>query len=119
MANPNIVTTSSIYGRTDVLAVTTSLTAITSNGSSSGKVYRINSLIVSNVNGASAVDVSVELQRSGVSYHLAKTLSIAADSTASVVGKSNPLYLLEGDSLWLVASANSAAEAICSYEEIG
>ena len=119
MANPNIVTTSSIYGRTDVLAVTTSLAAITSNGSSSGKVYKINSLIVSNVNGASAVDVSVELRRSNTSYHLAKTLSIPADSTAIVVGKENPLYLLEGDSLRLVADASSAAEAICSYEEIG
>lgn len=119
MANPNIVSTTSIYGRTDVLAVTTSATAITSNGSSSGKVYKINSLIVSNVTGGSAVDVSVELRRSSTSYHLAKTLSIPADSTAIVVGKENPLYLLEGDSLRLVAGSNSAAEAICSYEEIG
>jgi hypothetical protein len=119
MANPNIVATTSIYGRTDVQAVGVSATAITTNSSGSGKVYKINSLIVSNVSGSSAVEVNVELRRSSTSYHLAKTLSIPADSTAIVIGKENPLYLLEGDALRLVASASNAAEAVCSYEEIG
>lgn len=119
MANPNIVTTSSIYGKTDVLLVGTTATAITSNPGSSGKVYKINSVIVSNVSGLSAVDVDVALHRSSVSYHFAKTLSVPADSTAVVVGKENPLYLLEGDAIRIVAGSSSAAEAICSYEEIG
>lgn len=119
MANPNIVTTSSIYGKTDVLLVGTAATAITSNSAASGKVYKINSVIVSNVNGSSGVDISVDLHRSSVSYHFAKTLTVPADSTVVVVGKENPVYLLEGDSIRIVAGAAGNAEAICSYEEIG
>ncbi|NDE17395.1 hypothetical protein EBZ80_20935 [bacterium] len=118
MANPNIVATTSIYGRTDVQAVGVSATAITTNASGSGKVYKINSLIVSNVGGVAGVDVDVSLHRSGVSYHLVKALSVPADSSVVVVGKENPFYLMEGDSIRIAAGSSNSVHAICSYEEI-
>jgi hypothetical protein len=117
VANPNIVTTSSIFGKTDVLAVGTAATAITSNSAASGKVFKINSLLVANV--GSSVEVDVELYRGTTPYRLAKSLTVPTDSTAVVVGKENPLYLLEGDSLRVAADSVGNAEAICSYEEIG
>lgn len=117
MANPNIVTTTSIFGRTDVMLVGTAATSITSNPSGSNKVYKINSLSVANV--GSQVEIDVELFRGGVPYRFARALSIPADATCVVVGKENPIYLLENDSLRVTAASVNNAEAICSYEEIG
>jgi len=118
MAAPNIVAVATITGKTDVLAVTTSATAITTNSASSGKVYKINSLVVSNVDGTNNADVTADLFRSSTAYHLAKTITVPADSTLVVISKDNAIYLEEGDALRLTASANSDLEAVCSYEII-
>ena len=49
MANPNIVAVTTINGNTTVQSITTAATAIVENGSGSGKVYKINCLIIANV----------------------------------------------------------------------
>ncbi len=116
MAAPNIVNVSTIIGKTAVLAVTTTATAIVTNSASSNKVFKINALYVSNIYGVNAADIDVELRRSSTSYRIARTVSVPADATLDVISKS--IYLEEGDELRLVASANSDLEAVCSYEEI-
>lgn len=118
MANPNIVATTAIYGKTDVLSAGTAATAITSNASSSGKVLKINMLSVANTDGTVAVDINVDVFRGSVAYHIAKTVHVPADSSLVVIAKDNPLYLMEGDSLRVTAGAESRAQAVCSYEEI-
>ena len=119
MANPNIVATTLIYGRTDVLNVTSTPTAITSNPAGSSKVYKINTLTIANVAGGSPIDIDVDLYRSGTAYFIAKTVSIPDDSSLAVIAKENPIYLNEGDSLRITAGGSSQAVAVCSYEEIG
>jgi len=116
MAAPNIVNVATITGKTAVQAVTTSATAIVTNSSASGQVLKVNALYVSNVDGASAADVNVDIFRSSTAYHVAKTVSVPADATLDIISKS--IYLEEGDSLRLTASANSDLEAVCSYEII-
>lgn len=116
MAAPNIVNVSTITGKTAVQAVTTSATAIVTNSAASGKVFKVNALYVSNVDGTNAADINLDLYRSSTAYHIAKTVSVPADSTLDIISKS--IYLEEGDSLRLTASANSDLEAVCSYEEI-
>jgi hypothetical protein len=116
MAAPNILAATNHYSKTAVLVVTTSATAILTNSGSSGKVLRVNGLWVSNVDGAVAADVTVDLYRSSVAYRLAFTVSVPADATIDLLSKT--LALEEGDSLRLTASANGDLEAICSYEEI-
>lgn len=116
MAAPNIVNVTTIIGKTAVQAVTTSATAIVTNSSGSNKVFKINALYVANVDGSTAADISVALFRSSVSYELAHTISVPADSTLDVISKA--IYLEEGDELRLTASANGDLEAVCSYEEI-
>lgn len=116
MAAPNIVNVATINGKTAVQAVTTSATAILSNTAASGKVLKVNALYVSNVDGANSADVNVDLYRSSVAYHIAKTIVVPADASLDVISK--PIYLEEGDSLRLTASAASDLEAVCSYEEI-
>lgn len=116
MANPNIVQVSSILGKTDVLNVTTTITAITT--CPTDKLYKINSVIVSNIDGVNVADVSVELRRSSVSYSLASTITVPADATLVVVSKDMGIYLEEGDAIRLLASANGDLQAVCSYEII-
>ena len=89
---------------------------VTGTASNSGKVLKVNALYVSNVDGTSNADLNVDIYRSSTAYHIAKTVNVPADATLDVISKS--IYLEEGDSLRLTASANSDLEAICSYEEI-
>ena len=116
MAAPNMLNPTTITGKTAVQAVGTVATAIVSNSAASGKVFRVNALYVSNVDGTNNADINVDIFRSSVAYHIAKTIVVPADATLDVLSK--PIYLEEGDSLRLTANAASDLEAVCSYEEI-
>lgn len=116
MAAPNIVNVATITGKTTVLVVTTTPTAIVTNSAASGKVFKVNALYVSNIDGTNSADVNVDLFRSSTAYRIAYTILVPADATLDVINKS--IYLEEGDSLRLTASVNSRLEAVCSYEEI-
>ena len=116
MAAPNIFNVATITGKTAVQAVTTSATAIVTNSAASGKVLKVNALYVSNVDGTNNADINVDLYRSTTAYHVAKTVNVPADATLDIISKA--IYLEEGDTLRLTASANSDLEAVCSYEEI-
>jgi len=116
MAAPNIVNVTTITGKTAVQAVGTSATAIVTNGSSSGKVFKVNALYVSNVDGTNNAEVNIDIFRSSVAYHIVKTLVVPADATVDVISKA--IYLEEGDALRITANVASDLEAVCSYEEI-
>lgn len=116
MAAPNIVNVATITGKTAVQAVGTSATAIVTNSASSGKVFKVNALLISNIDGINNADITVDLYRSSTAYHIAKTVTVPADATLDVLTKA--IYLEEGDALRLTANAASDLEAVCSYEEI-
>lgn len=116
MTAPNIVNVTTITGKTAVQAVGTTATAIVENTAASGKVFKVNALYVSNVDGATAAAINVDIFRSSVAYHIGKTIEVPADATLDVISK--PIYLEEGDSLRLTADTASDLEAVCSYEEI-
>jgi hypothetical protein len=118
MANPNIVAVTTINGNTTVQSVTTAATAIVTNESSSGKVYKINCLIISNIDGVNASDITVDLYRNSTAYKIVNTVSVLADTSFTAIDKTLSLYLLEGDSLRLTAGNNSRLQAVCSFEEI-
>ena len=123
MAAPNIVNVTTITGKTTYAALTTTLTTVLlANAASSGKVFKINSIMVANVDGTSAADVTVDINTaaagSGTSYALANTIAVPADATLSVVDKTNSFYLEEDKSILGGASANSDLEIVISYEEI-
>jgi len=117
MANPNILNATSILGKSAGLAVTTSPTSIVTNSSGSNTIVKINSLIVSNVNGTLSADVSVDIfKNQTTAFDLAFTISVPADATLVVISKDAFVYLEENDSLRLYSSNNSYLEAVCSYE---
>ena len=123
MAAPNIVNVTTITGKTTYAALTTTLTTVLlANAASSGKVFKINSIMVANVDGTNSADVTVDINTlaagSGTSYALANTIAVPADATLSVVDKTNSFYLEEDKSILGGASANSDLEIVISYEEI-
>ncbi len=122
MANPNIVSVASIYGKTvydtDIAA---SAASLVSNAASSGKIYKINSLIISNIDGTNPADITITLRNAagGTTYStLANTVAVPADATLIVVSKDTSIYLEEDMSLYVLASAAGDLSATCSYEEI-
>ena len=118
MAAPNIVNVTSIYGKTTGVALDTTLTtALLANGLNSGKLLKLNSIIISNIDGTNSVNIDVAVNLSGdARFYLAKTVALPADSTLVVIGKDSPIYLEEGDELEARASAASDAELVVSYE---
>ena len=122
MANPNIVSVASIYGRTLYTNnVSTSASPIVINSASSGRIYKINSLIVANIDGTDSADITVTLRNAaGGTTHstLANTIAVPADATLIVISKDTSIYLEEDMSLYVQASAASDLSATLSYEEI-
>ena len=117
MAAPNIVSVSSIYGKTTGVELnTTTTTGILT--CASNKVLKINSIIVANIDGTNAASIDVWITRSSADYYLAKTISVPADATLVVIDKNMGLYLMESDILKIQASAAGDLSAVLSYEEI-
>lgn len=118
MAAPNIVNVATITAKTAVLNATTSATAIVTNSAASGKVLKINSLHLANINGSASADVTVDFYRSSTAYNMLYTVAVPNDSTLVAISKDSSIYLEEGDSIRITASANSYITGICSYEEL-
>ena len=118
MATPNLINVDTITPKVAVGAVTTSRADIVDV--TAEYCAKINSLIIANIDGTNAADVTVEVSTdNGSSYFaIAKTISVPADTTLVIVSKDTTVYLEENDSIRLTASAASDLEAVCSYEEI-
>lgn len=117
MAAPNIVNVTTITGKTAVANVTTVTSNVIVNAASSGQVYKVNTIMVSNIDGTNDATVSVSVLR-GAPYFLASTINIPADSTMVLVDKNGAFYLEEGDAINTVGSANDDLQILCSYEII-
>lgn len=126
MANPNIVNVSDIRGETESVPVTTTGVAVAANGtdgSTTNKVFKINMLTISNVDGINDADITVAYRTSvnGGSptvRHIVKTITVPADSTLVVIDKNTSIYIKEDSDLFLTASAAGDLEATVSYETI-
>jgi hypothetical protein len=127
MANPNIVSVSSIYGESIGEALTTSLgTNIMTVAAE--KLLKINYISVCNTHASTAIDLTLKVTKTGftsdgigsgednaASFSLASTIKVPADDVLVVIDK--PIYLMEGDVLEGGASA-ATADIFISYEVI-
>lgn len=118
MAAPNIVNVATITGKTIGAALSTSSVDVLTNASSSSKVFKVNVILVSNVDGTNNADVTVGFYdaSANTTYKLAHTVTVPADASFEILSKS--IYLEEGDKIVGSASANSDLEIVVSYEEI-
>jgi hypothetical protein len=123
MANPNIVNVTSILGdNSSTSLTTTSATSIVSNAASSGKVLKINTLIVSNVDGTNACDITINKYSAaalgGTAFAIASTVSVPADASLIVIDKTTSIYLKENESIGATAGTASDLIVTCSWEDI-
>jgi len=126
MAAPNIVSVSTILGKSNVANITTVSSSVIVNPVSSSKVFKINTLIVSNVDGSLPGNVSVELFKFGAqntstgvgnsTYAIANVVTVPAKSSLDILSKS--IYLEEGDQIKVKGDANNRLHFISSFEEI-
>ena len=130
MANPNIVSVTTIYGKTTYLtpSVTTAVVLLT-NTLSSGTVMKINNIVVANVDGTLAVDATVSIYTngavaqgsapsSGTAFALASTVGVPADATLIVTDKTTAFYLEEGTCISVISGTASKLVFTVSYEQI-
>ena len=123
MAAPNIVNVTTITGKSATVDLTTtSATAVVSNAAASGKVFKINSLVVSNVDGTNAADITIsyysEDDIGGTATQIVSTISVPADASLVVIDKNTSIYLEEDRSIGATAGTASDLKVLVSYEEI-
>ena len=116
MATPNLINVDTITPVTLAGAVVTGGTDIIDVASE--YVAKVNSLIICNIDGTNAADITVGVSVDNGSnyYSIASTISVPADAAVTIVGKDNGFYLDETDLLKVTASANSDLTYCVSYE---
>jgi len=127
MANPNIVSVTSIYGGNAGWNLSSTLTA-TLLTVDADKIVKINSIICSNVDGTNSATLNLYVDGMGsgasgvtttgadATIYLAKTMAVPADATLVILN--TPIYLMEADVLKGGASAASDLDLFVSYEII-
>jgi hypothetical protein len=123
MANPNIVNVAAIYGNSSQTALSsTSATSLVSNANASGKVFKINSITVANVDGTAAADITINVYSAaalgGTAFPIVSTISVPADATLIVTDKTTTFYLLENQSIGATAGTANDLVVNASWEEI-
>ena len=123
MANPNLINVSAVYGNNSTTSLsTTNATSIINNAASSGKVYKVNSIVVANVDGTSAADITINIYSQddlgGTAFPIASTISVPADATLIVTDKTTSFYLKEDQSVGAIAGAASDLVVTASWEEL-
>ena len=120
MANPNIVNVTTINGANAFAQLTTSDQAVLTNAASSGKVYKINTIIAANKDGSSAADLNIRVYDVATSTYilLASTVSVPADATLIVIDKNSSFYLTENQKIEAWAGANNDIDLLISYEDL-
>ena len=128
MAAPNIASLTTITGKTTYFTPT-GVTAVVllPNAAASGNVFKINQIVVANVDGTNAVDATVSIYSNGAvaqgsapsggtAYPIASTISVPADASLIVVDKTTGIYLEEGVSITITSGTASKLTFSVSYE---
>ena len=122
MANPNIVTVSSIYGSTNYLIPsTTSATTWTALTPAAGTVNKVNNIVASNVTGSNAtvtVAINSAAAGAGTNYRLIYQVPVPVNASIVIVDKSTAFYLGEAQSIVVTVGTASAIELTSSFEAI-
>ena len=126
MAAPNIVAVTTITPNTlSITPADTSRNALVA-APSTGTAFKINQIMVANIDGSAAYDATVELRLAdGTTYRaLGSTISVPADATLILLDKTTALYLLDTSvtgqpsTLWATSGTASKLTFTVSYEAI-
>lgn len=122
MANPpNVVSVVKIFGVTETTNLTTTGDTPIMANPADNYTHKVNMIIISNIHGTNNCDVDIWIDENTVETYLAKTVTIPADASLSLID--TPLYinhLVTGTGNRLMAKAQTASELdiVVSYEQI-
>ncbi len=117
-----------MYGRTSYLTPTVNTNVVLlANAASSSKVYKINNILATNVDGTNAINATISIYSNGgvaqgsapsggTAYPLIYLVSVPAGAALALLDKS--IYLEENTSLVVTSGAASKINYSVSYEEI-
>ena len=123
MANPNIVAVTTINGVTTYLIpANTTANVLLSNGAGSNKVFKINQIVVANVDGAVAINATVTINNAaaggGTPFPIVSTVSVPANASLIAIDKTTAVYLMENQSIVVTSGTASKLAYTISYEDI-
>jgi hypothetical protein len=120
MANPNIVNVTTIFGKTFTNTITTGNVIQVANPASSGNVFKINSILITN-NFNNDSTISLELNNAdgtGTAVRLANVITVPSNSTLVAIDKSTSFYLEEDTSIKANTTISNSVQLAISYEII-
>ena len=124
MAAPNIVNVALINANSNNMTLsTTSEIGLLSNPASSGKVYKINTIMVANrETNANAVTVTVNVYSgaalTGSGFPIAQTISVPGNASLIIIDKTTSFYLEENESIGIKSGTSNGLAVMTSWEEI-
>ena len=123
MAAPNIQNASAVYLKSATADLTsTSEISVLSNAASSGKLLKVDSVIVANTDTATAYPVTLTYHSAaalaGTSTIVAATVSVPANSSLVIIDRTTAIYLEEDKSLGATAGTANKLKVYCAYEDI-
>jgi hypothetical protein len=126
MAAPNILASTTATPHTvSITPADTARNALVT-APATGAAQKINQIMVSNIDGTTAYDATVELRLADGTTHraLASTISVPPDASLIISDKTTMFYLLdtsvsgEASTLWATSSTASKLTFTVSYETI-
>lgn len=126
MAAPNIAAATTITPHSlSITPADTSRNALVA-APSTGMAYKINQIVVANIDGTNAANATIELRLAdGTTYRaLGSTISVPANASLVMLDKTTSLYLLdtsvsgEPSTLWATSGTASKLTYTVSYEAI-
>lgn len=120
MTAPNIVDVALIRGQSSLTTqIGTETQVLIFNAPNSSKVFKVNQIVVTNIDGTNSADATIDITKNNASYALINTVTVPADASLVALSKETAIYLEEGMAIRATASANDDLIVSCSYEEIG
>ena len=123
MANPNIYSATAIYGDNSLTALSSNTaTSILSNAASSGKVFKVNSVVISNTNTSTPASITLNFYSAaalgGTAYAIASGISVPANTAVILVDKTTGIYVKENQSIGATANTANILSVVASWEDI-
>jgi hypothetical protein len=122
MANPDLKNLNNVYGIGEgIVNIPTTPTGILVNNDSSGFVYKINTIYVSNIHPTDDADLTIDLYNnssSSIMAYFTKNMNVPHSQSVVPVSQHAPVYLNEARSIRATSSIPSGLSIVVSYEVI-
>lgn len=117
MANPNIINVATIQGETLTANLTTTFTTTLLSGITD-KILKINSIIVSNIDGILPTSFNMYLVEGATTRPFAYQITVPGAASLVLIDRNSGFYLKEGQSIQGGASSTDDLAVLISYDVI-